>query len=75
MPDKMDSKTEDPTDEVLDRHLQMAALGVYENKLRARSRIKSIVREMGLLNKSKTINRKNLYESLDKVGGEVLLAG
>ena len=53
----------------LESRLQLAAVETYQNKLRARARTKGIVREMGLLNKSKAIARASHYRGLLQQSG------
>lgn len=52
----------------LDAVLELSLIEIYQNKIRQRARLKRIVKEFGLLNKSKTISRSNSYQALLKAG-------
>lgn len=49
---------DDKPDTELEAHLQLAAVDVYSNKLKRRGRTKGIIKELGLLNKSRTLGQK-----------------
>ncbi len=53
----------------LDRSLHVAAVEAYNNRLRERSRTKGVVRELSLLNKSRTLGQSLSLNQLSNVGG------
>ena len=55
-------------DERLVSHLQLAAVQVFNNKLKSRIRRKRIVRELGLLNKGRAASLPSVYHKIVKAG-------
>ncbi len=60
---------DDSGDKSLDALLQMTSVEVYNNRLRERRRIKAIVRELGLLNKTRVLSSASRHEQLAQMGG------
>ncbi len=60
---------EPPSDADLDAMLQMSSMEVYNDRLRERQRIKRLVRELGLLNKSRELSATSRQDHLALMGG------